>query len=135
MFPGIPGSKGPAGATGPAGSVTSNFESVLLGLSPTRCYALSNAGSGTTETDLGSDAQDGTWSASGASQVSGMVIGNTKKAALFNGVAGTLSIPTTNLPTGAGLWTIGILFKELSRGATLQMAWMLGTSGASLQAV
>lgn len=125
------GKTGATGPQGPAGRVTSNFENMLVTtLACNRVYALSNAGNGNTETDLGSDGQNGIWT--NGSQVSPMVIGNNKKAALFDGSSAYLSIPTTNLPIGGGVWTIGMLLCELSHTPTLQWAWSIGDPSQSL---
>ena len=118
---------------GSAPPFVSQFKNAVLALHPTRYYRLGSAGANTSEPDLGSDNQPGTWSATGASQARGMVIGDATPCALLDGVAGRMSMPTTNLPTGAGAFSVGMVLQILKTAATLEMAYMLGTSGVNGQ--
>lgn len=130
---GAAGPTGPTGATGPKGdkgdpgapgTVTSNFRAQMAALSPTRYYYCNNAGNNNTETDHGSDGQNGTWSASGSSAVRGMILGVTDNAALLDGSAGRLGFPTTGLPTGASSWSAVHVFSIYDKsGGSVHSAW------------
>lgn len=98
---------------GPQAGFASNFKSALLALSPTRLYALSNPGSGNTEADLGSDGAPGTWHGS-ATQGRGLVIGDSNKAALFDGSTSYLDVPTSGLPSGSQSFSMGMVLLPLS---------------------
>jgi hypothetical protein len=126
------GATGPTGPTGPAGTISSNFRTRIAALAPTRWYQCTNAGSSTTETDHGSDGQDGTWSSSGASTARGIIIGQTGTATLLDGTAGRLDMPTTGLPTGAGTWSVVHLFTLYDKSAGgVHSAWGLGAAGTA----
>lgn len=113
-------------------NASSQFAAVIASLAPTRWYRLANAGAGTTEIDRGSDGLNATWSATGASKVRGMELGDNSSAALFDGTSGWLSIPTSNLPTGAQSFSVGMVMKilDLNPGG-VRTGWLMGNSGGA----
>lgn len=80
------------------------YKQKTLGDSPLRYYRM-NTASGSTETDLGSGGQNGTISGGVTLSQPGLV-SDTDTAMLFNGSTGTISIPTTGLPSGASPFTL-----------------------------
>src|SRR6266571_5764441 len=83
-----------------------SYSSTILADSPIRYYRLGQSG-GTVATDLGSQAQNSTISATGITyNQTGLLAGDADTSMFFDGASGTVTFPTTGLPTGAGAWSV-----------------------------
>lgn len=85
--------------------MTNYYDTTLLALPSIIRYYRLNEASGTTITDYGSQAQNGTLSGTVTLAQSGMLYQDADTSALFGG--GNISLPTTGLPTGNQSFSVG----------------------------
>lgn len=105
------------------------YASTVLADSPIRYYRLNESG-GTVALDLGSQAQNGTISATGVtySQTTLLSSPDAAKSMLFDGATGDVGLPTTGLPTGANVWSQELWMKALVSGVAFQPVLFTGTN-------
>jgi len=84
----------------------SHYTSVILADSPIRYYRLGES-SGTTATDLGSQAINGTYTGGFTLAQTGLIVNEAAaKSVTLNGASGYVSALTTGLPTGHQAWSL-----------------------------
>jgi len=110
------------------------YSSTVLADSPIRYYRLGET-SGTVATDLGSQAQNGTYTSVTLNQTA-LIKGDTDPSVLFNGSSSKVAIPTTSLPTGASSWTMEAWVKTPSvlPSSGFPTVMMFGTNSGANQA-
>lgn len=81
------------------------YKSTILADTPLRYYRLGES-SGTVATDLGSQGQNGTISGGVTLGQAGLIAGDSDTSMLFNGTTGSISLPSTGLPTGASPFSL-----------------------------
>lgn len=101
-----------------------SFSDALLPLTPIRWYR-QNEASGTTATDSGSQAQNGTYSGTFSLNNAGICASSSDTTAIFNG--GQQASAVTGLPSGNGSWSMGCGFNMAGLPAALAVLLGWGT--------
>lgn len=129
----------PAAPSAPSAATASNtttatYSATVLGDTPLRYYRM-DAPSGTTETDHGSNAQNGTSHASPTLGVTGALDGDTDTAyTLASASSQYVSAAATGLPSGNAGWSIEAWVNFPSNPAGNQIIACFGTSSSGAQA-
>lgn len=99
---------------------------------PIRYYKLEEA-SGTTATDSGTQATNGTYSGTGVSYQSTKLITDSSStySVALNGSSGNVTVPTTNLPSGSAQWTIEAWYQVASAPSDYTAVMGFGTYGSA----
>jgi len=111
----------------------STYSDAILADSPIRYYRLGET-SGTTANDSGSQAQNGTINSGVTLKALPVILYDPNLAMTFNGSStGYISLPTTNLPSGAQPWTIEAWVKVSATPGNFKTVLGFGSNAANLR--